>query len=539
MYSQIHPNNIVQGALGTCYFLCALSSLAERPAFIQRLLDNDQINPKGAHAVWLNLNGSWKQIVVDDHFPIKKDDSEFALGSAREPDRWVNFIEKAYAKAFGSYQIIDGGFEVEALRDLTGAPYEIIEGEDIQRVDAVWKKLLDSDRKGYVMVCSIENKENAVRETKQDNGLFGGHAYSLIACAEVPGKDGRTQRIVQVRNPWGNDEEWNGDWGDNSSCWTEAAKQMVKLKSEADGTFWISIQDFCKHFGSVGICKIHPNFYFNNIELAPPKDASKAGTYQFNVLIEVTTAGKYYFSVDQQDTRLLSTDDPEVQYDSARITIGKIEGETFRHVGTTYDNKRNVSVKCSINPGRYVALIDIDFSTNYIRPVVFSSYGINITSLAESKMDPNQQKVVEQMIWRDYANRDSVNWQNSKQKDHVIRQSGMEVSMTKQTVDKSKTFGLKLFRYQLKDNQYEVSSSITTNDGEQVSLGPFQSEVEIQKEGYQSPEKLSFFIRNPGESKKKGGKMAVSVAQTLSTKPLEAVHCQMPPSMNPFLKKVS
>ena len=26
MYSKIEPNNIVQGSLGTCYFLCALSS---------------------------------------------------------------------------------------------------------------------------------------------------------------------------------------------------------------------------------------------------------------------------------------------------------------------------------------------------------------------------------------------------------------------------------------------------------------------------------------------------------------------------------
>ena len=540
MYSKIEPNNIVQGALGTCYFLCSLSSLAERPAFIKRLLDSDNINPSGAHAVWLNLNGMWKQILIDDTFPVNQDDS-FALGSARDPDRWVNFVEKAYAKAFGSYQIIDGGYEIEALRDLTGAPYETIDGDDMKKVNPLWKKLKESDQKGYVMVCSINNVQGASRETKKETGLFGGHAYSLIACAEVPGSDGRQHRIVQVRNPWGDDQEWNGLWSDKSPIWTPQAKQIVNHKAEADGTFWITIEDFSKNFAGVGICKVHANFYFNSIELHPYK--KRETEKQEFVMIDVPTAGKYYFSVDQQDTRLLSATDPDVQYDSIRVTISRVEGDSFRHVGTTYGALRNISVKCTINPGKYMAIIDFDnYNSGLSRPIVFSSYGSNIVGLAETSLTVDQKKQIEHMTWRDYGERDSLAWQNAKNQTQTIRQNGVTVNVTKQMLDKTDEFGLKLVRYQVQNPGVPITSALSIGGGKAIQLGEFRCEVEVQKEEVQEHPKLTFKVQAPGQSGPKGAKVrntkpTASLAQTLMNIYVPQPTCTMPPSMNPFLQR--
>jgi calpain-15 len=54
--------------------------------------------------VWLFIDGVWKCIVLDDFFPLHNGKPFFSRNSG--PEIWVMLLEKAYAKAFGSYQKI-------------------------------------------------------------------------------------------------------------------------------------------------------------------------------------------------------------------------------------------------------------------------------------------------------------------------------------------------------------------------------------------------------------------------------------------------
>lgn len=50
-------------------------------------------------------------------------------------------------------------------------------------------------------------------------GLIGNHSYGVLDVREVKLKGGLTEKLIKIRNPWG-DFEWNGDWGDDSELWT-------------------------------------------------------------------------------------------------------------------------------------------------------------------------------------------------------------------------------------------------------------------------------------------------------------------------------
>ena len=98
----IEPNDIQQGSLGTCYFLSALSSLAERPNDVRALFYNQEINSAGIYLVYFYLNGKRTAVIIDDHLPVDKDDN-LSFSYSKKPEIWVSLLEKAWSKVNGSF----------------------------------------------------------------------------------------------------------------------------------------------------------------------------------------------------------------------------------------------------------------------------------------------------------------------------------------------------------------------------------------------------------------------------------------------------
>ena len=121
----IEPNDIKQGALGDCYFLAVLSSLAEFPKRVEALFYTKEINNAGIYLVKFFINGNETPVIVDDYLPCTKDGKP-AFAYSKNRELWVSVLEKAWAKLHGTYARTAGGLPSFACSHLIGVPSESI-----------------------------------------------------------------------------------------------------------------------------------------------------------------------------------------------------------------------------------------------------------------------------------------------------------------------------------------------------------------------------------------------------------------------------
>ena len=168
------PGDAVEGALGNCFFIAAVSVLCQRPEMVRALFPDDPSASTGAssgpatgagvdsaakvpgktgmYRVRFFHDGRWVIVCVDDQLPCYPDwrarqcahasmpagkegltQAEAEVGTScdigaalmfgrthNRRDLWMPILEKAYAKLYGGYGAISGGNCSEALRDLTG-----------------------------------------------------------------------------------------------------------------------------------------------------------------------------------------------------------------------------------------------------------------------------------------------------------------------------------------------------------------------------------------------------------------------------------
>lgn len=88
----IDINSIKQGSLGDCYFLSAISAVAEFPKRIARLFVSKKVPKCGAYCVNLCVNGIWQDIIVDDQMPINPDSGKLEFLELNNPQLWVPLL---------------------------------------------------------------------------------------------------------------------------------------------------------------------------------------------------------------------------------------------------------------------------------------------------------------------------------------------------------------------------------------------------------------------------------------------------------------
>ncbi|XP_027886710.1 calpain-5-like [Xiphophorus couchianus] len=270
----ISSHDLNQGSEGNCWMVAACSCLALKSDLWKKVIPDWKeqewdSNYAGIFHFRFWIFGEWIDVVIDDRLPTSNGQLIYCQ-SKQNNEFWSALLEKAYAKLFGCYESLDGGNTRDAVVDFSGAVAEAIDLQeekyytDKKTQDKLFDNLLKVWEHNGIISSSI-NPQGFELESRTDNGLVRGHAYSVTDVKRVQLSHGLrtyfkndTIPLIRLRNPWGK-IEWTGAWSDSSEEWSkigDTERGNLGITVADDGEFWMSFTDWCKNFTDADICHL-------------------------------------------------------------------------------------------------------------------------------------------------------------------------------------------------------------------------------------------------------------------------------------------
>jgi len=257
----------VQGAVGDCYLIAALSAVAwSRPYVIGHRTRPTNTSGGFTNMIEFFANGKAKQIEVTDKLLMwgTSNNPKYARSSDLG-EIWPGLYEKAYAKWKTGHtgdtpniSSIAGGDPVRACAELTGLNRYYF--ATTMSADDIWTKVRANSMTGSTfnpMVAWTWPSGSAAPGGVNYNtaNLVANHAYS------IHGWDYRNKKkYVVLRNPWGTKEATvgiaNGTWVsyDRAGHYGPGFWRHTNL-ADNDGLFALEAATFKKYFRGFGLVK--------------------------------------------------------------------------------------------------------------------------------------------------------------------------------------------------------------------------------------------------------------------------------------------
>lgn len=266
---ELSAEDIVQGSLGESFFLCALAAAINDVGICDDLIDGE-FEDCGIYGVSLFINGKWQMIWVDSLFPCFRPKANSHLRRWRPmfahcaelKEIWIMVVEKAFAKACGSYEALNDVSISQAMAMLAGGEAATFDLDDPTVAhDQIFNDIILSSRPGGQWASEIFLGGGSRSDLlhRQAKGIIARHAYTILDA--VYSSSG--SRLLKLRNPWG-EGEWHGSWSDRDYKWSsEEGKSLVQelgiTRHECsldDCEFWIEFADFVERFRTVEWCAL-------------------------------------------------------------------------------------------------------------------------------------------------------------------------------------------------------------------------------------------------------------------------------------------
>ncbi|KAH9502997.1 Cleavage polyadenylation factor subunit clp1 [Bulinus truncatus] len=202
IFDGVNQHDVYQGDIGNCWFIAGASALAlSHPAEFQRVVPPDQSFDPQTYTGMFRFNfwwfGTWTQVIVDDYLPTHHGKLIYCHNVGKPNEFWPCLLEKAYAKLYGSYQVLVSGFIHDALVDLTGGISEEINIQDRSHGSIssdLYNLLYTAYKMGTLMGAMMIKQDNSKQyEERRPDELYRGHGYSITGFRTEVDDVGQTQ----------------------------------------------------------------------------------------------------------------------------------------------------------------------------------------------------------------------------------------------------------------------------------------------------------------------------------------------------------
>lgn len=218
-------SDIKQDALGDCYFVATLASVArQRPAYIRSCISYDRVSHHFIVRLF-DMSGKLKyfhvtQAELADN--IARQGGSRMDNTGKDQRAWPAVFETAYAKMFdsnykdglaqGYNKIAAGAYPRDAMMAITGffgteLKYALIPPLTRARSIVLFGSRVATAlrQKKFVTLWSVTESDNRSALARRlgvqiaQDGLVDNHVYTVMAMSQAPGG----AWTVKLRNPWG------------------------------------------------------------------------------------------------------------------------------------------------------------------------------------------------------------------------------------------------------------------------------------------------------------------------------------------------
>ena len=178
-------SDVAQGLLPDCYLVAAIALLSKCPEMREQLFVAYKPE-EGWCTVKLFLSGQWEEVTLDTFLPCSREGLAWRPAFAHHTSTccfYACFIEKAFAKAHGSYAALIGGHVDEALTELTSLPVE----ELYLSASDAYEEIAASCEKGDLIACAFLTSVPKVKPNhtyvvlRTESSQFGKVAFFNVA----------------------------------------------------------------------------------------------------------------------------------------------------------------------------------------------------------------------------------------------------------------------------------------------------------------------------------------------------------------------